>query len=241
MEDQAILRQTRGQCSWKEHRVMLEEKKEHWIVGCFVSQYTRLSVMQADRVLAIITASWQDNMLVSAAEVRRTSRRVRVSKPPEAKKLSWTQPVKKPKRQLAFIHGHFRIPLHTHITNKKLLKNKSFCCFDLQLLATVMEMKEHMGWRILVQGREICWSHVLIVGKAATQIRWASSVKHHPSSGKNLVWSNSTHPLYQPAGLDSCSFCICIVQHLKYGDVFCSKETHSCLCCHVSCKKKKRN
>lgn len=47
--------------------------------------------MQADRVLDIVTESWQDNKLVSVAEARPTSARVRVSRPPEAEKLSWTQ------------------------------------------------------------------------------------------------------------------------------------------------------
>lgn len=73
--------------------------------------------MQEERVLARTTASWQDNKLVSAEEVKRISKSVRVSKPPEAKKLSCTQPVK-----TVSIHNHFRITLHTHITQKKDIK-----------------------------------------------------------------------------------------------------------------------
>lgn len=50
--------------------------------------------MQADRVFDIVTESLHDNKLVSAAEAWRTSARERVSRPPEAEKLSWTQAAK---------------------------------------------------------------------------------------------------------------------------------------------------
>lgn len=62
-----------------------------WIWGacvCVREQFAQLSVMQADRVLDIMTESWQDNKLVSAAEARRPRVRARVSNPPQAEKLS---------------------------------------------------------------------------------------------------------------------------------------------------------
>ena len=61
-----------------------------------------------------------------------------------------------------------------HFTSQK--KNRcGISHSDLQLLATVIAMKEHMGWKISVRGKEICWSQDFIVGKTATQIRWPSS------------------------------------------------------------------
>lgn len=59
--------------------------------ACVQGWYTLLSVMQADRVFNIVTESWHDNKLVAAAVAWRTSARERVSRPPEAEKVSWTQ------------------------------------------------------------------------------------------------------------------------------------------------------
>lgn len=131
--------------------------------------YAQFSVMQADRVLDIVTESWHDNRLVSAAEARRASARVRVSRPPEAEKLSWTQAAETTK-WLTYIHKyiHSNVGVNVEGLHKHWL-------FYLQLLATVIAMKEHMGWKISVGGSAICWSHTFITGKAATQIRWPSS------------------------------------------------------------------
>lgn len=78
------------------------ERKTIWVFEwslnvcvCVGGQYTRLSVIQADSVLDIMTESWQDSKLVSAAEAWRISTRLRVSKHPKAEKLSWTQAAKK--------------------------------------------------------------------------------------------------------------------------------------------------
>lgn len=74
---------------WKKQTLWLRESLT--CIECVWEWYTPLSVMHADRVLDIVTESWQDNKLISAAEAWRTSARVRAPRPPEAEKLSCTQ------------------------------------------------------------------------------------------------------------------------------------------------------
>lgn len=76
---------------------------------------------------------------------------------------------------------------------KKQIWHKPFWLCHLQLLATVIAMKEHMGWKISVRGKEICWSQDFIMGKTATQIRWPSSRRQKKDMQKRFSFLLQIH------------------------------------------------
>lgn len=57
-------------------------------------------------------------------------------------------------------------------------------------------MKEHIGWKTSVYGRVICWSQILIIGKAETQTRWPSAESKKWQSRKFVFVIQNTYMSY---------------------------------------------